>query len=148
MLNGKPAEKHHNHRLPQEIRELEEDKKKDHASLANSLTRLPPRIPSEAHQNNNLHMTFRTHTRLEPLLLSPKFGGCPKLGVPFLGVPILRIIVFWGLYWGPPILGNYHLATEYLRARTTPHSSSGTVQPPQQLIEWAHSTKRESPIWV
>ena len=25
-----------------------------------------------------------------------------------LGVPIIRIMVFWGLYWGPPILGNYH----------------------------------------
>ena len=21
----------------------------------------------------------------------------------------MRIIIFWGLYWGPPILGNYHL---------------------------------------
>ena len=26
-----------------------------------------------------------------------------------MGVPIVRIIVYWGLYWGPPILGNYHL---------------------------------------
>ena len=43
------------------------------------------------------------------------FGGFPKLAVPFwvlgLGfrVPIIRTIVFWGLYWGPLILGNYHL---------------------------------------
>ena len=21
----------------------------------------------------------------------------------------MRTLVFWGLYWGPPILGNYHL---------------------------------------
>ena len=27
----------------------------------------------------------------------------------FLGVPIIRTIVFWGLYWGSSILGNYHL---------------------------------------
>ena len=27
----------------------------------------------------------------------------------FLGVPIIRIIVFWGLYWGTPILGNYQV---------------------------------------
>ena len=27
----------------------------------------------------------------------------------FLGVPIIRIIVFWGPYWGPLILGKYHL---------------------------------------
>ena len=26
-----------------------------------------------------------------------------------MGVPILRIIVFWGLYKGSPIYGNYHL---------------------------------------
>ena len=28
----------------------------------------------------------------------------PKTGVPFWGVPIIRMIVFWGLYWGPPYL--------------------------------------------
>ena len=27
----------------------------------------------------------------------------------FLGVPIIRIMIYWGLYWGPPVLGNYHL---------------------------------------
>ena len=27
----------------------------------------------------------------------------------FLGVPIIRILVYWGLYWGPLILGNYNL---------------------------------------
>ena len=26
----------------------------------------------------------------------------------FLVVPIIRIIIYWGLYWGPLILGNYH----------------------------------------
>ena len=25
-----------------------------------------------------------------------------------MGVPIRRMIVFGGLYWGSPILGNYH----------------------------------------
>ena len=25
------------------------------------------------------------------------------------GAPIIGIIVFWGLYWGSLILGNYHL---------------------------------------
>ena len=23
-----------------------------------------------------------------------------------LGVPTMRMLVFWGLYWGPPILGS------------------------------------------
>ena len=34
----------------------------------------------------------------------------PKIRGTILGVPITRIIVFWGLYWGPPILGNYHMS--------------------------------------
>ena len=35
--------------------------------------------------------------------------GFPKIRGTFLGVLIIRIIVYWGLYWGPLILGNYHL---------------------------------------
>ena len=27
----------------------------------------------------------------------------------FLGGPIKRTIAFWGLYWGPPILGIYYI---------------------------------------
>ena len=30
-----------------------------------------------------------------------------------LGVPIIRTIVYWGLHWGPLILGNYHLKTRF-----------------------------------
>ena len=26
-----------------------------------------------------------------------------------MGVPIIRTIVFGGLYWGPLVLGNYHI---------------------------------------
>ena len=33
----------------------------------------------------------------------------PKIGVPLLGVSIIRAIVYWVLYWGPSILGNYHI---------------------------------------
>ena len=33
----------------------------------------------------------------------------PKLGGTIIGVHIIRTIVFWGLYWGPLILGNYHM---------------------------------------
>ena len=33
----------------------------------------------------------------------------PKIRGTLLGVPIIRTIVFGGLYWGPLILGNYHL---------------------------------------
>ena len=33
-----------------------------------------------------------------------------------LRVPIIRTIVYWGSYWGPPPLGNYHT----LSTQTTP----------------------------
>ena len=32
--------------------------------------------------------------------------GFPKIRDTLLGVPIIRIIVFWGLYWGSLILGE------------------------------------------
>ena len=35
-------------------------------------------------------------------------GFSQNLGYHF-GGPIIRTIVYWGLYWGPPILGNYHI---------------------------------------
>ena len=36
-------------------------------------------------------------------------GGVPTIRGTILRVPIVRIILFQGLYWGPLILGNYHL---------------------------------------
>ena len=36
--------------------------------------------------------------------------GFPKIRGTLLGVPIIRTTVFGGLYWGPLILGNYHLS--------------------------------------
>ena len=33
----------------------------------------------------------------------------PKITGTLLGVPIIRTIVFWSLYWGLLILGNYHM---------------------------------------
>ena len=41
--------------------------------------------------------------------LGLRFWGFPKIRGTILGVPILRTIVYLGLYWGPPILGNYLL---------------------------------------
>ena len=38
-----------------------------------------------------------------------RIWGFPKIKGTFLGVPIIRNIVYWGLYWGSPILGNYHM---------------------------------------
>ena len=38
-----------------------------------------------------------------------RYMGFPKVRGTFLGVPIIRTIMFWGLYWGPLIVGNYHI---------------------------------------
>ena len=35
--------------------------------------------------------------------------GFPKIRGTFLGAPLIRTIVFWRLYWGTPIWGNYHM---------------------------------------
>ena len=35
-----------------------------------------------------------------------------QVGDTFLGVPIIKIIIHWGLYCGPPIYGNYHIAAD------------------------------------
>ena len=35
----------------------------------------------------------------------------PKIRATFLWVPVIRIKVFQGLYWGPPIWGTYHVDT-------------------------------------
>ena len=35
--------------------------------------------------------------------------GVPKIRGTILGVLTTRIIIYWGQYWGPPILGNYHI---------------------------------------
>ena len=45
---------------------------------------------------------------LQGLYVGPRWVF-PKIGGTILGVPIIRTIVFWGLYWGPPILGNYQI---------------------------------------
>ena len=45
-----------------------------------------------------------------PLRYNSTIWGFPKIRGTILGVPIIRIIVFWGLYWGAPILGNYHIS--------------------------------------
>ena len=40
------------------------------------------------------------------------YGGFPKLGRTILRVPIIRIMPYWGLYWGPIIYGNYHIGVQ------------------------------------
>ena len=47
----------------------------------------------------------------ETLFLQEKDMGVPKVRGTLLAAPKIRTIVFWGLYWGPPTLGNSHLCS-------------------------------------
>ena len=47
------------------------------------------------------------------------------MGGTILGVPIIRTIVYWGLSWGPLILGNYQI--EIIEVRWTPHPVIVTI---------------------
>ena len=35
--------------------------------------------------------------------------GFPKMRGTILNVLIIKTVIYWGLYWDPPILGNYHI---------------------------------------
>ena len=70
-------------------------------------------------------------------------GGFPKIGVPFWGggVPKIRTIVFWGLSWWSPILGNHQIrqARTFLRVvpgaqKTTRRKTIDDAQKPHRTI--------------
>ena len=47
---------------------------------------------------------------LQSRLGGNKMWGFPQIRGTILGVLIIiRTIIYWGLYWGPSILGNYHV---------------------------------------
>ena len=55
--------------------------------------------------------------------------GFPKLRGTFLEVPRIRIIVYWGLHWGPLVLGNYHIVCSLGEALTLPTDFPGRQDP-------------------
>ena len=57
---------------------------------------------------------LRRPFELLPKLLKGVIWRFPRIGGTLLGVPLIRIIVFWGLYWGPLICGNYHIGEYFL----------------------------------
>ena len=63
----------------------------------------------------------------------------------FLGVPIIRTIVFGGLYWGPPILGNYHVKKDGGSKRRGCWSSDMLVTkpPPRQPLPHTHRCNQD-----
>ena len=69
---------------------------------------------------------FSAHSesRYADLTHSQSFGDFPTLGVVLAG-PMIRTLVFWGLYWGPPILGKYDFESNATRlTRATPGLTS------------------------
>ena len=55
---------------------------------------------------NNYHVNTQDQLAVVFWYLGGMFWEFPKIRGTILGVPIIRTIVFWGLYWGPLILGN------------------------------------------
>ena len=54
-------------------------------------------------------MNGRPEQALENMKFDPTIWGFPKIRGALLGVAIIRIVVYWGLYSGPLILGNPYL---------------------------------------
>ena len=48
---------------------------------------------------------FSAQRSPRPMMDLPKWG-CPRSRRYFFGVPEIRIIIYWGLYWAPLILGS------------------------------------------
>ena len=44
----------------------------------------------------------------------------------------MRIIAFWGLYWGPIMLGNYHISVALMSAHQSAHQSDA------QPLSWSY----------
>ena len=55
------------------------------------------------------------HGDLNKTVLQHKWGF-PKIRGTILGVPRIRIRIYWGLYWGTPILGNCQIEVMFLDA--------------------------------
>ena len=69
--------------------------------------------------------------------------GFPKITGTLLGVPIIRTIIFWGLYWGSLILGNYHI---YTHTHTHNKKSNPIVLPLAALSKLITFLNSRSPV--
>ena len=58
--------------------------------------------------------------------------GVPRITGTFVGVCVTRVIIFWGLYPGPLILGNYHMILVCLE------------DPQSEAMDFAHSSLASS----
>ena len=73
----------------------------------------------------------------------------PKIRATFLGVPIVRIILFWGLHWGPSFLGNYHMscALQVTSQATMPLQEFVAQWPPQSTTGKSANLRLECFAW-
>ena len=77
------------------------------ASQEAPLASLPPPLGVHAGERHSQETTvLGQHMALKQEGL--QIWWFPKIRGTCLGVPIIRTIVYWGLYWGTRILGNYH----------------------------------------
>ena len=60
-------------------------------------------------KNLSQAVAYDPRTALGLGIFGIRIWGFPKIRGTFLGVLIIRTIVYWGLYRGPLILGNYHV---------------------------------------
>ena len=73
--------------------------------------------------------------------------GFPKVGVPFLGVPVIRILVYWGLCWGPLMLGNYHIKKALGYHRNNSLFTWFVALPVAKHVFWYAPTKISKYTW-
>ena len=77
--------------------------------------------------------------------------GVPQTRGTVLEVPIIRTIVFWGLYWGFRIWGNYHLAAATSTAATAAAAAKAAamtaakIQHDQQSPNSANTNPKPTP---
>ena len=76
--------------------------------------------------------------RVQGLVVSIN-GGFRKVRGNVFGVPIMRTMIFWGLYWGPPIWGNDQIGDRNMYShivcifRYTQKGTPSSAKPPYPM---------------
>ena len=104
--------------------------------------------PESAVQNLKpcLHSMKFIEERRRYLSCSLTRMGLPKIRSTLLGVPAIRTIIFCGLYWAPPVLGNYHIDFGFV-AQAVPPSDRRVSRVLRPASGPGHAEKQEVLIW-
>ena len=76
-----------------------------------------------------------------PCCIPGSTWGFPKIRGTILGIPIIRTIVYWGLYWGPLILGNYHIFSRWY-SQAGAYPVSGALYPQSAISPLSRNSRR------